>query len=319
MAAHPDMDVPLFDGPHTMPKIKKVKEIPYRIGDVERIAIEWGKLGNEAKEVLSKQFSRVVQAAQKFQTYNPNPNSKLAYEGIVSRNMPLIDYASFLKDEIIALAEMGVPDPLPIREIDRSVDVTKKMIDDVAYILDECGLDRVANEYFGWPMKIRTVNLHLSRPGDQHHYQTYRDMGHFTKLLNLHVDPKPGVLKVIIYLSHVGPENGPFQFMRGSNNWLYDDVERCFAWGNSVGNYCHNRLYRKVMGCIPPKFRKTAIIGKLIQDGTPESDYFLSHLTSYTSNLANVMLFDPVAGFHRGGLVKEGERLNLQVVLSPCL
>src|SRR5210317_1537381 len=102
MAAHPDMDVPLFDGPHTMPKIKKVKEIPYRIGDVERIAIEWGKLGNEAKEVLSKQFSRVVQAAQKFQTYNPNPNSKLAYEGIVSRNMPLIDYASFLKDEIIA-------------------------------------------------------------------------------------------------------------------------------------------------------------------------------------------------------------------------
>jgi len=165
-------------------------------------------------------------------------------------------------------------------------------------------------------IKIRAIVVHLSRPGDIHHNQTFADIDYKTKLLNLHCDPKPGVIKALIYLDEVNEQNGPFQAVIGSNKWVRDEIEQIFAWGNSIGNYCHTPAHREVACAFPRRFRKNAIMGKLIPDESRMSNFLLENLTSFTTDMANVIFFDPNFLLHRGGLVDEGERINLQVIMG---
>lgn len=168
----------------------------------------------------------------------------------------------------------------------------------------------------GEKLGVRSVTLHVAKPGDQHHFQQFRDCEAAPKLINLHLDPKPGVMKSIIYLGNVGMEDGPFSYVKGSNNWKYDEIERIFAWGNSVGNYCHTPKHRRVANALPKRFRKNAIVGRLFPDGSEMANLFTKRLTKYVSEDANCMVFDPTFGFHRGGDPLSGMRINLQVVIK---
>ena len=93
-------------------------------------------------------------------------------------------------------------------------------------------------------------------------------------------------------------------------------MERIFAWGTSVGNYCHNPEHRIVANAFPKRYRKNSIIGRLIPDGSELSDFLLAETTEYLSDTATVMIFDPTFGFHRGGICKSGTRINLQVIMK---
>jgi len=114
----------------------------------------------------------------------------------------------------------------------------------------------------------------------------------------------------------VGMEDGPFSYVKGSNNWKYDEIERIFAWGNSVGNYCHTPKHRRVANALPKRFRKNAIVGRLFPDGSEMANLFTKRLTKYVSEDANCMVFDPTFGFNRGGDPLSGMRINLQVVIK---
>jgi hypothetical protein len=176
-------------------------------------------------------------------------------------------------------------------------------------------LDGITKYKGGDDFAVRSATLHCARPGDKHHYQTFQDLPGDNSLLNLHVDPKPDVMKALIYLNDVGEDNGPFQMIRGSAHWEYDEVERIFAWGTSVGNYCNSPAHRKVANAFPTRFRKNAIVGRLIPDKSKLCKTMTEALTTFTSDEANLIIFDPTFNFHRGGLCKSGHRFALQVVL----
>tara|TARA_R110000751_G_scaffold10671_6_gene38668 strand:- start:3912 stop:4907 length:996 start_codon:yes stop_codon:yes gene_type:complete len=235
-------------------------------------------------------------------------------DGIYSVKRDTSKLASHLHGRIKKLLTSGTRANL--KELDRSINCNDALT--MAMVSDFLGpYMGAATKYRGGDdLKVRSVVLHVSMPEDQHHYQTFKDCKTAPKLLNLHVDPKPGVMKAMIYLSEVGLESGPFSYIRGSKNWDYDDIERIFAWGNSVGNYCHTPTHRRVANSLPTRFRKNAIIGRLVQDDTELSDFLLSQITQYTSQEASVMIFDPSYGFHRGGLCDSGTRVNLQVVIK---
>lgn len=189
-----------------------------------------------------------------------------------------------------------------------------KAIDRAKVRKDAEAIELVQN-FLNVPWRVKDLTIHVSKPGDKHHYQQFRDCETVTKLLNLHVDPKPGIMKAIIYLSDVGEDDGPFQAIE-SKDWEYDELQRIYAWGNSVGNYCHTREHRRVANAFPSRYRRNAIIGRLISDESELSDWFLSNLVTYTSDIANVIVFDPCFNFHRGGICKAGTRVNLQVRLQ---
>lgn len=208
--------------------------------------------------------------------------------------------------------------------IDRAETFTDgKEIDAVRSFLDQGKVLEHAQNYRGGPpLSIRSVTAHLSRPLDRHHVQQFTDeanaVGHeewlkIHPVLNLHVDPKPTVMKAMIYLSDVEEEHGPFSTIFGSHLWETNPVFRCFAWGNSIGNYLHTPHHRLAMGRLPEALRGNAIMGALL---SPEEAAFChERLFPFVSKDADVILFDPSFTWHRGGQVEEGERRVLQVVL----
>lgn len=156
--------------------------------------------------------------------------------------------------------------------------------------------------------------LHVCTPNDTHFTQTLQDCQTTSKLIGLHVDPKP-VIKIIVYLNDVTATSGPFTFIPESHRWRYDETEMICAKGNSTGNYLHSPEHRRIAAAFPPVFRRNAIIGRFILDGTPESERLLATERSYTSDVANCITFDPGNGLHRGGICTSGNRINLQIAL----
>ena len=221
-------------------------------------------------------------------------------DGIITWKAPVNRLQAFFAEDIKRTKEIVPPDD--IKSIDRAT--TRK---------DPSAL-KIVSDFLG--VQAKSVTVHVSNPGDKHHRQQFADCKAVTRLLNLHVDPKPGIVKAIIYLSDVTLEDGPFQFIRRSNEWKVDHIQRIFAWGNSVGNYLHTPEHRRVANAFPSRFRRNAIIGRLIADDSRLGNYLLEKLTTYTSDKANVMIFDPCYNFHRGGQCRSGQRINLQVVLQ---
>jgi hypothetical protein len=278
-------------------------------------------LGKSDMRILNAQRKRVIGAAQAYYRKRRARDDlkkdqcyiHLKNDGIYSKKMDTEKLEAHFTTGIKALIS-GKP-KAGLKDYDRATSYDDAMT--LSVVREFLGdFINGARKYTGGPdIKVMKVTLHVSKPGDRHHYQTFQDCEETPKLLNLHMDPKPGIMKAIIYLGEVGSDDGPFSYIKGSHRWEYDEVERIFAWGNSVGNYCHSPQHRKVMCSWPKRFRKNAIVGRLIPDGSRLSRDLLKAITEYTSEDANVMVFDPSFGFHRGGLCKSGTRVNLQVVM----
>lgn len=268
-------------------------------------------------KILNGQVARINVAEKMYREIKKPLQSELDPDGIAHRLEDITSLQSFFKHDIDFLLGYEPKYPLAINEVDRARTRNDEGARNVVRkFLVDCGLLQNASYHADKQLQVAGVTIHVSKPGDQHHYQQFRDCETVTKLLNLHMDPKPGVMKAMIYLNEVTKDNGPFQFIQGSHKWKVDPIERIFAWGNSVGNYCHTSEHRRVANAFPTRFRRTAIIGRLIQDGTSFSQFLLNSLTSYTSDWANVMVFNPCFNFHRGGQCRIGTRVNLQVVLK---
>jgi hypothetical protein len=282
--------------------------------------------GKEAGQIISKQFNRIKKAAGAYHSFkliksrndlrDSPAHSYLETDGIYATKADVSGLVKFYASQIERLKHAAPKEGLAV--YDRAIiENTPTSVREVHKFMDGLGLLQAATKYRGGAdMRVATVTLHVSKPGDRHHSQQFQDCEAMTSLLNLHMDPKPGILKSIIYLNEVTPENGPFKFVPGSPNWKCDEIERIFAWGNSTSNYCHTPTHREAANAFPKRFRRNAIVGRLIPDGSKLSDKLRKMEVPYHSSAANVMLFSPTFGLHRGGQCEDGMRVNLQVVLK---
>ncbi len=131
-----------------------------------------------------------------------------------------------------------------------------------------------------------------------------------TSTAGFHIDsnsvPK---MNGIIYLNEVGPDQGPFSYVIGSNRWAFDLEDRAIrkamdkcAFGSQRG--------RDLFAAIPRDYQRKCSFGWDIFDGSPESDALLAAERAFTSDRGDLVLFDS-DGVHRGGGVKEGMRLSI--------
>jgi len=318
VADHPENEVEVFPD-HLipgMPTFINQSHFHRDLNDLVKIIENFGDFNDGESTIFRKQIKRTYQAAELYfkKWRYPGP-SELTENGVVGLAVNTDYLFDFFRGDIERLMAQPDNENLDIMEVDRAtcrVDAgALKVVDD---LLTSRGLMDEVRKYAGRPLRVVQVTVHVSRPSDQHIWQTFRDCETRTKLFNLHIDPKPGTMKAIIYLSEVTGEDGPFSVIRGSHRWEVDEIERIFAWGNSTGNYCHTPPHRRVACAFPRRFRKSAIVGGLIPDGSDLSDFLLANLTRYISDVATVMVFDPAFLMHHGGNPSEGgERVNLQV------
>lgn len=293
-AVFPENEAPVYEGDDG-PDFAEASRFSQDLAALKLRALDF--LGERENAILNEQINRIAHTEV---LYRRSPRSTME-PGIVFFHRDTARLESFFAEDI--RKALCLPPPADVKTVDGAI-VRK----------DRAAKEMVAR-FLGATRLPRSVTVHVSRPGDRHHYQQFRDCKTTTRLLNLHMDPKPGVTKAIVYLSEVTEEDGPFQFIAGSQDWEIDPIQRLFAWGNSVGNYLHTSEHRRVASAFPSRYRRNAIVGRLIPDGSDLSEILLRSLKTFTSDVANVMVFDPSYNLHRGGQCRTGMRVNLQVIL----
>ncbi len=256
---------------------------------------------------------------------NLNKNSEAVYNRIKNDGVAFYtlgpDVIKQLQDILVPEIEklLKKPDWIPpIGTYDRSLPGHNTHIDfAVRNILDRefasRGILSACDHY--WQRRgasVRKWTLHVSKPTDQHLFQYYQDCETTPVTTNLHIDPKDGLFKALLYLFPVEEPNGPIWFVRESHRWQRNEFEMLMARGIATGDYLENPTARRAVFRLPTRLRKSLQFGRNLLDGTPEQQKILDKKAPMV-NPHNLAIFDPGNIMHTGGWVKEGFRANLQI------
>ena len=178
----------------------------------------------------------------------------------------------------------------------------------VERIFDEEHVHAAASAYASRPLYLKEVTVQVNTEA-----MTRRDHGEIgpdglpaVRTRYMHIDSSlwPPV-KVLIYLSEVTPDRGPFRYVEGSNR-LAADFELMVRKTNDQQGI-HDRLFM----ALPQPFRMYTLFGDHIDPQSEAATQLLERERAYTSEDGDLILFD-FNGVHRGGFVREGHRYMLQ-------
>jgi hypothetical protein len=184
-------------------------------------------------------------------------------------------------------------------------------------MLNRYGVIEAASAYLGRPVGVKHVNAQINDQDLAFWRRVFPD----TQLADpwasyLHIDATYGMLKCAIYVHEIGPDGGPFCYVRGSQNakigWFEGMVRRTNDFSGFSGR---KPDARKKFMALPAFLRKKADFGGDVPDDSSEMQRLREGHFSATSNYGNCILFDG-NGMHRGGMVNKGERRCIFVLLA---
>jgi Phytanoyl-CoA dioxygenase (PhyH) len=236
-------------------------------------------------------------------------------------------------DEIEQLRSVTNPGFAKLNERRAGIPAEKRKFDDNVYwctrtsdpqafttvenIFNRYGIIEAASAYLGRPVGVKHVNAQINDQDLAFWKRVFPD----TQLADpwgsyLHIDATYGMLKCAIYIHDIGPDGGPFCYVRGSHNaeigWFEGMVRRT----NDFSGFSGRKLEaRKLFMALPAFLRKKADFGGDLRDDSADVQHLREGHFSATSNYGNCVLFDG-NGMHRGGMVNKGERRCLFILLA---
>lgn len=187
----------------------------------------------------------------------------------------------------------------------------------VERLLGEAGVFATAERYLGHGVSLVDVNPQINDSSDDFWRRVFPDLqvGQ-PSCAYLHRDASGGDIKAIIYMSDVGPENGPFSYVRGSHRMRMSVTDDHIAEANdSNGLSGTDPESRRLFGALPSRLRVKGSFGNDVPDGSPLAAELLASLWSITAPRGSVVVFD-TKGVHRGGMVVQGERRVITCVIG---
>jgi hypothetical protein len=133
----------------------------------------------------------------------------------------------------------------------------------------------------------------------------------------MHIDSNgKSYLKMILYLNEVGPEQGPTCVVPGSHAWDSGSVDRirrrAYDRSRLLGR---KRKDRQQFISLPRELQVKAEFGADLLADSPEARALLASEFVSVGGRGHYTVFNPEA-VHRGGAVRSGERLALQITLG---
>ena len=187
----------------------------------------------------------------------------------------------------------------------------------VENIFERYGIVEAASAYLGRPVGVKHVNAQINDQDLAFWKRVFPD----TQIADpwgsyLHIDATYGMLKCAIYVHEIGPDGGPFCYIRGSQNarigWFEGMVRRTNDFSGFSGRKAGAR---KLLMALPAFLRKKADFGGDVPDDSADVQRLREGHFGATSNYGNCVLFDG-NGMHRGGMVNKGERRCIFVILG---
>lgn len=185
----------------------------------------------------------------------------------------------------------------------------------VEEMLEVQGALDLVRQYLPGRGKVKAITLQWNRAGERHWSNKFADLEAINSTAEwLHVDTGSGVFKAIYYVSdEVTAESGAFSYVVGSNNRytsLIDRLIRNAADRSGIGGT--DREDRRMFNALPRFFQRKADFGFDVVDEAAEPLKARERVCSSADG--NLILFDNF-GMHRGGMVRKGERVILQIIL----
>jgi hypothetical protein len=112
-------------------------------------------------------------------------------------------------------------------------------------------------------------------------------------------------VKVLIYLSPVTADQGPFRYVEGSHR-LASEFELMVRKVND-----RKTITGPLFMALPPQFRMYTLFGDVLDPESQGARELLSRERAYCDGVSDLILFD-FNGVHRGGFVRSGHRYLLQ-------
>ncbi len=174
-----------------------------------------------------------------------------------------------------------------------------------------CGLSEAAIDYAGIGYaKLRSVAVMVNQPGQDWCSNVFHSGDFETPpTVGFHIDSAVfSGLKVVLYLSDVGPEQGPFGVIPGSHLWEPSSsgrvVRRAFDRSPFVSRAPGQR---HAFASLPPGLQLKAEFGGDMLADAPETLDLLAREHVATGPRGQLNIFVPEA-IHRGGVARAGER-----------
>jgi hypothetical protein len=181
-------------------------------------------------------------------------------------------------------------------------------------LLHGAGAMDAVKDYFGADgSKLRVLSVVVNRPGQSWNSALFRDMDIETpSTAGFHIDTDSAcVLKTVIYLDDVGPDQGPFGAIPTSHLWDHDGPDRERRRAHAKSSFVSRSAeHRRTFASLSPPMQVKAAFGGDIPEDSQECRELLQAEARMTGPRGQVNLFDPEA-IHRGGLVQAGERVAL--------
>lgn len=183
-------------------------------------------------------------------------------------------------------------------------------------ILTGAGVLRTASLYMGRDIVLEEVGLMIKDHTDEDHVDVFRGLAPDPRTKYMHLDTTGDRIKAGFYLNDIGPKDGPFSYVLGSNRARMSVLERATRMANDLTGFdwTNKESARASFMSLPPHLRKKANFGNDLADGTERQQFVAERERYFTSDLGDMFLFDN-RGFHRGGLVESGKRIALFMIL----
>lgn len=200
-------------------------------------------------------------------------------------------------------------------------------------LLNEAGIPDGFAEFFGRPAVLQYWTLIRSSPTEVWWQDAYSDVGVPTSPTTyFHIDSGYDGPKVMIYLTEVTEDHGPFEYLPGSHRWersvslelLTKEIERAHksAWVNEDTSYYRPYMqleeFRRTLMNLPTPVRHQSHFGDDVLEGSEVHKFIDRTKRTVYSDLADCVAFDGNRVTHRGALAEGATRWALQVGFEPA-
>lgn len=209
------------------------------------------------------------------------------------------------------------------REFDESRSTASRasaaaLFDTIERLFASSGVMEIANAYLGRTARLVDVNPQINDATDSFWKNIFPDVGltALPRTAYCHRDASGGDLKAIIYMTDVGPQNGPFAYAVGSNRVKMSRLDDFICEANDMNGFAATTPgARAAFAGLPRLFQQKGSFGNDLTDDNPASAMIADALWSIEGPAGSIVLFD-TKGIHRGGMVTEGERRVITCVIG---
>lgn len=187
----------------------------------------------------------------------------------------------------------------------------------VENLLAQSGVLDACSAYIGQPAMLIDVNPQINDASDDFWQRIFPDLPESPRpTAYMHRDASGGDIKAIFYMSDVGAGNGPFSYSIGSQRterrWLTDWIEETNDQSGASGTSAEDR---RSFIALPGALRRKCAFGNDVLPDTEIERRARDAEWTIQAGRGHLVVFD-TKGFHRGGMVREGDRIVLTCVIG---